>query len=610
MDSVAPFNPAPDGPAAVAPLTGNEHTEEWHWLGALISDLLSRHLAACIPTLDYNTTARAIITAKCTLPLDAAGVQSLRRDLNLHALIHGSYFLDEEGKILGLRLYVAGEDTPPGPLEVSTPLGSFAPFIARVSLAVLERLQVPIDDALREQVKAVARPHNFEAFRLVARARAAWSRGENELALTAVTSALTLDPGLEEAMLIEVSIARDAGDSATARQAFRRWIEHALKAGQIEVAAERLTMLGHWLAGRGEWPEARRAYEEARNLYRRINDEAGQARVANNLAHLDLLQGRIGDTIRSYRRSLRVFEGSPDAALDTAITYLNLGMAHKNQGQRDEALRAIEEAIARARDLKDTGLEAHGIAQRGALYADMGKSALASADYARAASLFDILGDAPGRAMVKCHQGLLERQRGMYHDAEALLLEALDLFEKQANPHEQAVICFNLADLYLAMGLYSQAWEYARDAFETFEGLKSGWAARAKELLDTLQELVEEAEEAPSGGDPVFRPDAAPIQTVPPQNPAGPQPPTGSPDPPIAPTGPISTTGQMAPPAGPQRPSITPPPAAPRQIPLEHFAQPPGQSQERQPRPPDEEGEEAFDDPGEAEDGPHAGSAF
>ncbi len=73
MDSATPFSPVPDKPTAVAPLTGNEHAEEWHWLGALISDLLSRHLAACIPTLDYNATARAIIAAKHTLPLDAGG---------------------------------------------------------------------------------------------------------------------------------------------------------------------------------------------------------------------------------------------------------------------------------------------------------------------------------------------------------------------------------------------------------------------------------------------------------------------------------------------------------------------------------------------------------
>jgi tetratricopeptide (TPR) repeat protein len=403
--------------------------------------------------------------------------------------------LDEESKMLGLNLRVEAKDIPPAPLEMATPLASFSRFIERASLALIEQLGEAIDESLRLRVSAVQRPTNFEAFRQLVQARLAWAKGQHELALAATTSALALDPDLEEAASIEVAVACTVDDAKTARDAFRRWANLALKHQRPLTAAERLQMLGHWLVTRGEWTEARRVYDDACNLYERAHNERGKAQALNNIASLDVMLGKTQTAIQTYRRNLRVFESDPQSQQDTAITLFDLALAHKNLGQHDEALRAIEQALSLARRLKDTHLEAHCLTQRGAIRDDMGQWTQAEADYTQAGRLFDIMGDETGLAIVKSHRALLHRQQGAYAQAESLMLEALSILERQGDQHEKAVLWLNLADLYFAMGMYEQAWEYAERAQEIFKNLKSSWSERGRILLDMLERVPRQAPE-------------------------------------------------------------------------------------------------------------------
>ena len=69
------------------------------------------------------------------------------------------------------------------------------------------------------------------------------------------------------------------------------------------------------------------------------------------------------------------------------------------------------------------------------------------------------------------------------------MLEALRLFEAGGDPHEQAVIWFNLADLYYSMNLVDAALEQVQKAHQAFSQLKSGWTSRARQLMQTLERL-------------------------------------------------------------------------------------------------------------------------
>lgn len=472
---------------AVVPLMGNQPEEEAYWLGALLARLLADHLSAAgLSPLPYRTVAEQIRKLRLMLPFNEETRLSFRAATGVWGIVDGRYVLDNEGKMLAMRLMIDAPGVSSAPLHSSAPLNAFSSYVERVSLAIVERLGTEIDEELRQRAKSVQRPTNFEAFRQLAQAQAAWNRDQKELALAAVHSALLFQPDYEDATAIEVAIAREANDVKTALDAFRRWATIAEKDNRQQEAATRLMQLGHWLNERGEWPEARKAYEDARNLLRKLDDEPGVARALNNIASLELQGGKLHDAIRAYRRSLRFFEESPEDRRDAAVTLANLALAHKNLGQRAEALVAIEQALDLTRQFNDPRLQGHCLAQRGAIHDDMGEWAQAEADYQQASRLLDVAHDDLNRAIVTGHRALLHKQQGHYQQAERLLLEAQTALDKLHYPHEQAVLSLNLADLYLAMELYSQAWRYARQAHETFSRLKSGWTAQAQELLDML----------------------------------------------------------------------------------------------------------------------------
>ena len=156
----------PGDEIVVAPLVGNQQAEESYWLGALLGKLLGDHLrGAGLLVLEYNTVASRLVADKYQLPLEDAAIQSLQRDLKLRAIIHGRYVLDEDGKMLAFRLMVEAPGVPRVPVEVASPLSGFTRFIERVTLVVVERLNEPITDEMRQDVHDVERPANFQAFR-------------------------------------------------------------------------------------------------------------------------------------------------------------------------------------------------------------------------------------------------------------------------------------------------------------------------------------------------------------------------------------------------------------------------------------------------------------
>lgn len=489
------ISPNPSTPSvAFVPLYSTKEGEETLWIGTAISRLLGEHLmAANVNVIEHERITQTLIAEKHSLPLTQERIALLKQLLKASVLIHGRFVLDEDGKMLGLRLIIDGNNRVHPPLEAAAPMAGFGRFIGRMSLALLEGLEHPLTEVTRKQIDQLPRPVSFEAFRQLTRAKAAWASGQKHLALAAANSAQAFDPDLEEAIAVEVAIAREAADIETAKTAFARWIEFARKRGSLAIASERLLMLGHWMLERGEWNQARHAYEEARELAKRTSDEIGETRALNNLANLDLLSGRTHEAVKTYRRSLRIFELSPDGRADTAMTFFNLAAAHKNLGQQEEALRAVEEALQLARQIGDTHLQARCMAQRGALYDDLGEWQKANADYSQAANLMDALQDEVGRAVVKSHQALLLKEQGAYARVEQLMLEALATFSNPAfaSPHEQAVISLNLADLYFTMGHYTRAWDLVTQADDVFEKYKSWWRAYSRALIETLEEIPE-----------------------------------------------------------------------------------------------------------------------
>jgi tetratricopeptide (TPR) repeat protein len=474
---------------AVAPLVGRDDEEETIWLGASLSKLLTEHLAGAeMVVLDHNAIARTMVAQDRALPLSKTDAEALRRDLKLAALVHGSFTLDAEGRLLGLRLQVDRAGQPKAPLEISAPLASFGRFIERTALALVERLGVQVTDDVRRKVAAVPRPTNFEAYRQVVRARAAWARGEQVLALTQIESALAMEPGLEEAVEMALALALATDDTDMLRSTYRRWADLALSGGRAIVGAERLMAYGHWLAGRGEWDPAQTVYEEALDVFRRERHSSGEMRALNHLANLALQRGQFQRATETYQRTAQTLE-SMNAHRDAAIAWHNLALALRGLGDMEAATNAVERALTLARQAHQGTLEARGYMLRGAINDEAGMWAAAQTDYQQAADILESAGDSSGLALVKDQQAGLYRQQGNYRQAETLHLEAMALLEKSNQTHELAIVWLNLADLYFAMGNYAGAWDYASRAHQALEKMGSVVAAQAKTLVEMLNPL-------------------------------------------------------------------------------------------------------------------------
>jgi tetratricopeptide (TPR) repeat protein len=472
---------------AIAPLVSDKPGQEESWLGLSLSKLLTDQLtAAGLPALRAEAVAQALLDLDKALPLDEEDAEAVMQHLGLSALVHGGFRTEGERGTLRLALSVEAADQDDQPLELDAPMASFPRFVERVALALIRKLGYPVDDKVRAKVAAASRPSTFASLRQLARARAAWAVGEHELALALVESALQTDPNLEEAAEIQVAVARAAGEADTAAEAYRRWADMAAEAGRPVAAADRLLDFGNWLLGHGSWEQAQAVYQEALALFEGQGHRLGVAQTKSNLAGLALQRGDWQAAVEAYQASIRAF-GELGDEQDVAIATFNLSLAYKALGHTEDALDAINRALALSRALKDRGLEARCFNQRGAIQAGAGNWPGAEADCQQAARLHEAEGDLPGLATVKDHLATLYKEQGDFARAEALRLEAVALFEKIGNPHELAVTWTNLAMLYMEMGAYSQAWDYASRAHQVFTRLGSGLADLTARLLQDLR---------------------------------------------------------------------------------------------------------------------------
>lgn len=476
----------------VVPLYSRRPAEDVQWIGALLSRLLTDYLQAMgITTIAYDHVIRQLEQQTDSLPLAEDETGPLLNTLQAKWLIHGRYNYDEASRLFGVRLLIETSEGAQPPLEAAAPQTGFARFMERLILAILERLGTPVTDDARRAVRMVPCPQNFEALRQLAAAQAAWSQGDNELALASLEAALQLDSNYELAAAVQVAVAREANDVITARQAFNRWATLARRQGDDFAAAERTMLLAHWLMELSEWDEAKDAYENARALYKNAKRQQEMAYVLDNIANIDLMRGKTQSAIKTYRRSLRIFEDEDTAPAEVAMIYYNLSLAHKELGQYEEAMRAVDRSLALAtkQPIRDPILQARAFAQRGAIQAETGEWQAARKSYDRALSLLAEQPDATTQAMVKAHIAILQKQQGAYSQAQTSLQEAeqllaSDLFE---HPHEQAIIQLVDAELTYARRNFQEALRKAKAAQQTFERFQSnGWASRADDLVAVL----------------------------------------------------------------------------------------------------------------------------
>jgi predicted ATPase/DNA-binding SARP family transcriptional activator len=161
---------------------------------------------------------------------------------------------------------------------------------------------------------------------------------------------------------------------------------------------------------------ARADYAEALRYCRASGDGLGQASALNNLAVLELEQGRHQAARSHFRQALTIAEGVRDAALVPFLEY-GVGLAATLDDDQRDAEQAFLGAMHAARLTGQRSLVAYCLLGLAVVRAADGRTTQAAALLGASSALFDELGEAPERIEAELRERVLAELRESLGDA-------------------------------------------------------------------------------------------------------------------------------------------------------------------------------------------------
>jgi len=149
---------------------------------------------------------------------------------------------------------------------------------------------------------------------------------------------------------------RGLGDLARAREYQEQSLAIDRRIGRREGVAASLNSLGNLYKQLGEFDKAIDYLREALELHAKLKDPRGMAATESAIAYLCEAQKDYARALTHHQRSFRHLESIEDSA-GAAQCIGNIGAVHYFMGNREEALRLGEQALALARELGLAELE-------------------------------------------------------------------------------------------------------------------------------------------------------------------------------------------------------------------------------------------------------------
>ena len=216
--------------------------------------------------------------------------------------------------------------------------------------AALELLPPGTDDGMRAQVLS-----NLGS--------SLSSIGEKAEALEVLGQALALRRGgpsrdVEGQALLQLGrVHASLGDFDRALVLYREALALHRADGNQKRMADALNNVGTALAYRGELDAALASYAEALPLYRSLADRHGEASSLNNAGWAYDRKGEFASAVESFEKAVALFHGV-GARANEAQALTNLGRAHTAKGDPAAALPHLETALVLRREVKDPRGEA------------------------------------------------------------------------------------------------------------------------------------------------------------------------------------------------------------------------------------------------------------
>jgi tetratricopeptide (TPR) repeat protein/transcriptional regulator with XRE-family HTH domain len=250
--------------------------------------------------------------------------------------------------------------------------------------------------------------------------------------------------------------------------------------------ANALNDLGHMRQLTGDYPGAAMAMAEALAIYRDLAEPLGEA---NALLYLGMVRQVTGD----YRGAAEVFEEALviyrdlGERLGVANVLLYLGTGRQATSDYPGAATALAEALAHYRDIGSRLGEANALSNLGAVRRSTGDFPGAALVLEEALGIYRDLGDRPGEAEALNEQGTLHRVRGDLAAADECHQRALDLARLIGSSRDEAIALAGQGRCALTGGHAIQAELLLRQAHEIFERIG---AAEAHDVVTELNSLT------------------------------------------------------------------------------------------------------------------------
>jgi tetratricopeptide (TPR) repeat protein len=280
--------------------------------------------------------------------------------------------------------------------------------------------------------------------------------------------------------------------------------------GDPKLEGAALNNLGLIADERGDYRHSLELYSEALEIFQRIDFPSGQTDALGNIGGVHLLLGRYREARDYYKQALSISERE-SLKFEASIDLGNLALCYLGLGEIEESLRALDRALALAREIGAAKEEADWSKARGAALQKVGKYELALKElgtaldsYERAGNqrelvealseiggLHVLLGDSvSGEAHFERAAGLARSigySRGEIHNLIALgrlrqtqqrLDEAIPLYEQAYerslaadDRSGMAASALRLADIHRQRSRFDEALVEARCALATARGV-------------------------------------------------------------------------------------------------------------------------------------------
>ncbi len=336
-------------------------------------------------------------------------------------------------------------------------LGSSSPYEAARIRATLNRLRGDLESA-EEAYASLCEitPSDAEAFFSLASVRQ--DRGNLQGALESLRRVVALDPRHPKAHFAMGKLLFQLGNPTEAFQELDVAVGLYNETGNDEGKARVLNGLGNLYLDRGQYSEALARFQGALEIRRRIGDEKGVYISLGNIALTYQRLGRHAEAITTQQEALTIVRHIGDRT-GLGNAYSGLGDLYLVAGQPQEAMQASQESlkIFRERGVQDPAGEARALANMGTANTVLGRYVEGLYALEDALAKRREIGDKSEIILSLSDIGDNERFQGGYEDALKYYTEGLSLARETESQPKLILFLWSLSNVHEDQGEFGAA---------------------------------------------------------------------------------------------------------------------------------------------------------